>query len=244
VSGANAVPIAEYVMAAILSVSQRHTERAANQRLHHWQWDASRAALFGQGLTGITLTLIGYGSIGREVARLARAFGMRVLAVKRDPTARRDEGWALPGRGDPDGVLPERIVGLEGLAGAVAEARFVVVAAPATAATRGTLGDATLRAMAGDAWLINVGRGTLFDQAALTRALAEGRIAGAFLDVTAVEPLSPDDPLWDLPTVRITPHVAGAHAGTWDIISGLFADNLRRYVAGEPLINRVGEGGY
>jgi phosphoglycerate dehydrogenase-like enzyme len=243
-SGANAVPIAEYVMAAILSVSQRHAERAANQRDHHWAWDASRAALFGRGLTGTTLTLVGYGSIGREVARLARAFGMRVLAVKRDVGTRRDDGWTQPGRGDPDGSLPERIVAADGLAEVVAQARYVVVAAPATAATRGVLGDAVLRAMTRDAWLINVGRGTLFDRDAITRALVEGRIAGAFLDVTAPEPLPADDPLWDLPTVRITPHVAGAHDASWDVIGGLFADNLRRFTAGEPLLNRVGGDGY
>jgi len=243
-SGGNAVPIAEYVLGAILSISQQHDARAANQHRRRWGWDDARAALFAGGLTGTTVTLVGYGSIGREVARLARAFDMRVLAVKRDPGARVDHGWHRPGRGDPEGILPDRMVGLDGLAAAVSEARFVVMAAPATAATRGSLGDAVLAAMRPDTWLINVARGTLFDQAALTSALSARRIAGAWLDVTAVEPLPADDALWGLPNVRITPHIAGANATSWDVISELFADNLRRYVAGQQLLNRVGPGGY
>ena len=143
------------------------------------------------------MTLVGYGSVGREVARLAQPFGVRILAVKARPDERIDTGFRLPGTGDPDGVIPERIVGLERLADVVEEADYVVVAAPSTAETRGVLGAAILAALPPDAWLINVGRGDIFNEPALIDALRGRPSGGAILDVTGVEPLDAEEPAVD-----------------------------------------------
>jgi phosphoglycerate dehydrogenase-like enzyme len=238
-SGANSLPIGEYVIAALLGVSQHWTDRASNQQRRNWQWDDSRTALIGRPLRGRLVTIVGYGSVGREVARLATAFGMRVVAVKARPERRHDDGWCLPGTGDPDGVLPERIVGFDDVETAVAPADFVVLAVPLTPATRRILGSRVLAGISPDAWLVNIARGDLFDEQELVTALRTGRLAGATLDVASEEPLPPESPLWSLPNVVVTPHVAGASLTVWASLAQLFAENLRRYVAGEPLLNLV-----
>src|SRR5205807_1481800 len=123
--------------------SQRHAARLDLQRRHEWDHNAA----FAQPLRGRTLAILGYGSIGREVARLAAAFGMRVLALKLRPDEHRDEGWLVPGLGDPDGVIPERIVGLDGRDEVLGEAEFVAIALPLTAATRNVLDREAIAAM-------------------------------------------------------------------------------------------------
>ncbi len=196
-------------------------------------------SLGGHGLRGKTVTLVGYGSVGREVARLAQPFGVRILAVKARPDERMDNGFRIPGTGDPDGLIPERIVGMERLPDVVEQADYVVVAAPSTAATRGVLGAAILAALRPDAWLINVGRGDIFDEPALIDALRARPSGGAVIDVTAVEPLDAKSPLWTLPNVIVTPHVAGLQPATWASLTELFCQNLGRWVAGEALLNPV-----
>jgi phosphoglycerate dehydrogenase-like enzyme len=243
-SGTHAVYMAEYAIGAMLIASHRWRERAEHQRLHEWSTNARREALIAQSLEGRTVAIIGYGSIGREVARLANAFGMRVVAVKARPEALADDGWTLPGRGDPEGTIPERVYGLDGIGSAVSEADFVVVAAPLTSGSRAIVGAQILRSIRPDAWLVNVGRGSLFDEDELIEALRTGRLAGATLDVTAVEPLPSDSPLWTLPNVMLTPHVSGAGVGLWDRLTDLFVENLRRYANGEPLLNLVRREGY
>ncbi|HEV8489884.1 MAG TPA: D-2-hydroxyacid dehydrogenase [Candidatus Limnocylindrales bacterium] len=242
-SGNNSIPIAEYVLTWLLHVASRTEERIENQRRR--QWTETRIGLTGRGLRGRTLAIVGYGSVGREVARLAHAFGMGVLAAKARPDVLVDDGFRLAGTGDPDGSIPQRVVGFDRLGEIIAEAEFVLVSAPLTAATRGALGAAVLAALRRDAWLINIGRGGLFDEAALTEALRERRFGGAVLDVTVTEPLDPSSELWRLPNVIVTPHVAGLSETTWDTMTQLFAENLRRYVAGERLLNLVDpEAGY
>lgn len=236
-SGGNSLPIGEYVMTSILAVAQRIEQRREHQRLHRWEWDQAREQLFGRPLRGAMLALVGYGSIGREVARLASAFGMRILAVKARPAVREDERWCVLGTGDPTGRIPERIVGADDLEDAVGQADYVVATVPSTSATRGALGRRILAAMPSTAWLINVGRGDLFDEDDLADALEQRRIAGATLDVTGTEPLPPESRLWDLSSTVITPHIAGGSPDVWERLSELFADNLRRYAVGEPLAN-------
>ncbi len=236
-SGGNAVAIGEYVLAWLLHLSQQVGDLVENQRAR--AWSATRMGLGGHGLRGRTLVIVGYGSVGREVARLARAFGVRVLAIKARPDVRADGGFRWADTGDPDGVLPERIVGLDQAAEVLDRADYVLVAAPLTPATRGILGRTILDAMSRNAWLINVGRGGLFDEEELIGALRERRIGGAVLDVAWREPLEASNALWSMPNVIVTPHVAGLSPTTWNALADLFAQNLARYVTGEPLLNLV-----
>jgi phosphoglycerate dehydrogenase-like enzyme len=237
-SGIHAVPIAEHVFTLLLSWRHQVPRFQAWQANEFWPRQAEvREALAGvDELCGQTLGIVGYGSIGRHVARLARAFGMRVLALQRS-TERRDRGYVEPGTGDPEGVLPERFYGPDELSELLAESDVVVLALPSTEATRGLIDEAALRAMRSSGFLINVGRGTAIDEDALQRALREGWIAGAALDVVQREPLPPAHPLWHIPNLLLTPHIAGITPRFEDRAAALFAENLRRYVAGASLLN-------
>jgi len=236
-SGIHATPIAEYVLASILAYRWRVPLWTGCQR--ESRWPADRWNLFARPeLRGSTLGVVGYGSIGREVGRLARAFGMRVLAVRRS-AGRADRGYAVEGTGDPDGSIPERFYPPEALQEMLAECDYVVVALPLTAATRHVIGEPELRAMKPSAYLVNIARGGLIDEAALVRALREGWIGGAGLDVFDQEPLPPDSPLWEVDNALISPHVAGFTPHYDQRAVDLFARNLARYLAGEPLLNQV-----
>ncbi|MGQ9586705.1 MAG: D-2-hydroxyacid dehydrogenase [Anaerolineae bacterium] len=239
-SGVHASSVGEFVLGCILALNRRIPLMTCLHRDR--EWPTGRWKRFSQPeLRGQTMGILGYGSIGREVGRLATAFGMRILALKFDPKRREDRGYVPAGLGDPKGVLPERFYGPEERLEMLAQSDFVVVALPLTAATRGFVGEAELRSMKPTAYFINIARGQLVDEPALVRALREGWIAGAALDVFAQEPLSPDSPLWDMDPCRVilSPHVAGFSLQYNDRASDLFAENLRRYLAGEPLLNLV-----
>ena len=164
---------------------------------------------------------------------------MRVLACKRDPSRRADPGYSLPGTGDPDGALPDEWLSPAELPSLLARSDVVVMCAPLTAETRGMIGAAELRAMKPSAFFINVGRGATVDEPALARALAERRIAGAAVDVFAQEPPPPGHPLYGLDNAIVSPHVSGFLPSYDDKCAELFAENLRRYLAGAPLLNLV-----
>jgi len=237
-SGIHAVPIAEYVFASILAFTH-HVPRMLYYQ-QRAEWPRERWALFApQELRGQTVGIVGYGSIGREVARLARTFGMRVLATKRDCSNPRDHGWMLPGTGDPEGRYPERYFRVEALHVMLAESDFIVVAVPLTTSTRHLIGAAEFKVMKPNAYLVNISRGDVVDQAALIQALRENWIAGAGLDVFDPEPLPADNPLWTLENVILSPHVSGFTLHYDDRATDLFADNLRRWLAGEELLNLV-----
>ena len=237
-SGIHAVPIAEYVVGSMLAFARGFPKMFSLQQKHEWpkgRWDA----LLGAELRGHTIGLIGYGSIGREIGRLAKAFGMNVLASKRSPQQRDDGGWAVSGVGDPHMEHVSRVFGSDQLEEMVAQCDFVVVALPLTKGTEGMINESVLRAMRPTAYFVNISRGGVVDEDALIRALQEGWIAGAGLDVFRQEPLPPESPFYDLPNVILTPHISGASAAYDDRASDLFAENLRRYLAGEPLLNLV-----
>ena len=237
-SGIHATTIGEYVLASMLAFT-RHLPRMLYYQ-QRAEWPSGRWEKFvGRELRGSTICIVGYGSIGREVARLARCLGMRVLAVKRDPENRADTGFTLPGTGDPDGSIPEVIYPPQELRQALAQSDYVVIAVPSTPATRHLIGEAELRAMPEHAYLVNIARGDVIDQEALVRALREGWIGGAGLDVFDPEPLPADSPLWGFDNVILSPHVAGFTPRYDDYATELFAENLRRYLAGEPLLNLV-----
>jgi phosphoglycerate dehydrogenase-like enzyme len=242
-SGIHATPIAEYVLASML---------AHRWRVPHWtrcqregEWPSERWNLYARPeLRGSTVGILGYGSIGREVGRLAHAFKMRVLALSRSGR-RAESGYAVADTGDPAGDLPERFYQPEDLPAMLAECDYVVVALPLTPETRHFVGEAALRAMKPSAYLVNIARGDIVDEAALIRALREGWIAGAGLDVFELEPLPSDSPLWDLDNALISPHVAGFTPHYDERAVDLFATNLARYLQGEPLLNLVNkERGY
>jgi glyoxylate/hydroxypyruvate reductase A len=205
--------MSEYVLGWCSWVTQRMETYRAAQRERRW----IDSVLPGR-LRGKTLTLIGVGDIGREIARVARAVGMHVIGVSRS-------GGRVP--------AVERVYRPGNLARALAAADFVVIVLPLTKKTRGLIDAAALAAMRPGAWLINIGRGAVVDEAALLEALQGRRIAGAVLDVFSTEPLPPEHPLWALDNVVITPHVAGP--STAEEIAPVFNDNLARWARGRPL---------
>ncbi|HUM16816.1 MAG TPA: D-2-hydroxyacid dehydrogenase [Candidatus Nitrosotalea sp.] len=208
--------MAEYTLGWCLWVTQRMDGFRASQRARRWQ-PVDPVPLRGQ-----TLCVVGLGDIGRCIARSARGLGMRVIGVTRS------------GRGPRDA---ERIYRTGALRSALARADFVVLTLPLSTATRGLLGAAALAAMKPTAWLINIARGPIVDEAALLDALRRARLGGAVLDVFDTEPLPADHPLWGFENVVITPHISGP--STPREIGPIFADNLRRYIAGRPLRHQV-----
>ncbi len=236
-SGLHASSMGEYCIGALLFATQHQATRVDAQRRHEW----ANTAAFASPLRGQTLAVLGYGSIGREVARLADAFGMRVLALKLRPEQRHDDGYQVPGLGDPAGSIPERIVGLDGLTDILREADAIVISLPLTTATRGLFDAATLAVLKPTAWIVNVGRGPMIDEAALVDALRGGSLGGAYLDVFDEEPLPPDHPYWDTPNLFVSPHIAGVNSYEryWSDMGGLLEQNARRLLAGESLINAV-----
>jgi phosphoglycerate dehydrogenase-like enzyme len=236
-SGIHATPIAEYVFASMLAHRWRVPLWTHCQRDR--EWPSGRWNLYARPeLRGGTLGILGYGSIGREVGRLGRAFGMRVLALRRSQ-GRADQGYAISQTGDPEGELPERFYPAEALNEMLAECDYVVVALPLTPETTHFFGEAELRAMKPNSYLINIARGPIVDETALVRALREGWIAGAGLDVFEKEPLPADSPLWELENALLSPHVAGFAPRYDERAATLFAQNLSRYLVGEPLLNLV-----
>jgi phosphoglycerate dehydrogenase-like enzyme len=240
-SGVHAATIAEYAITVLLALAHRVPRMVEWHARKTWPPDAERWPLFvPTEVRGATLGIIGYGSIGRELARIATAaFGMTVLACKREPAKRADPGYGLPGTGDPAGVLPAGWYGPGDLPRMLPRCDVVVLCAPLTAETRHLIDRAAIGAMKPTAYFINVGRGGSVDEAALTEALAARRIAGAAIDVFAVEPPAPGHPFYDLPNVILSPHVSGFLPSYDDRCAELFAENLRRYLAGTPLLNLV-----
>ena len=237
-SGIHAVPIGEYVMASILAWAHRVPRMVSYQKRGIWpsgRWEK----FVPQELRGATIGIVGYGSIGREVARLADAFGMRILVTKRDLRHVHDTGYRLKGTGDPDGELPTRTYPASALRSMLPECDYVVLCVPLTEETRHLIDRAALKAMKSTAYLVNIGRGELVDEAALVEALQKGWIAGAGLDVFETEPLPPGSPLWKMDQVILSPHVAGFTPKYDRRAIDLFTANLRRYLDGEPLMNVV-----
>jgi phosphoglycerate dehydrogenase-like enzyme len=240
-SGVHAAAIAEYAITVLLALAHRVPRMVEWQRRGGWPPDLERWPLFvPTEIRGATLGIVGYGSIGRELARIAKtAFGMTVVACKRDPSRRADDGYALPGTGDPEGRLPDAWVGPDGLTELLARSDVVVMAAPLTRDTERLMGARAFAAMKPSAYFINVGRGATVDEAALAQALAERRIAGAAVDVFAQEPPPPGHPLYAVDSAILSPHVSGFLPSYDDKCTDLFAENLRRFLAGAPLLNLV-----
>jgi phosphoglycerate dehydrogenase-like enzyme len=237
-SGVHGPNMAEYALLLMLAFAHALPEMQELQRRAEWPAERRKSLVPGE-LRGATLGVVGYGSIGREAARLARALGLRVVGCKRDPQRREDTGWAWPGTGDPRGELPERIYAVEDLDDMLRDCDYVLLTLSLTPATRHIIDSAALRAMKPGAVLINVARGGLVDEPALVEALSTGHLRGAGLDVFEQEPLPADSPLWSFPNVILTPHISGITPAYEDRLMALFAENLRRYMAGQTLLNLV-----
>ncbi len=236
-SGAAMPQMAEFALMSILALGRRLPFIMADKAKKHWAED--RFERFRpMELRGSTVGVVGYGSIGREIGRLCKAFGAQVLAAKRDLMRLEDDGYAIEGTGDPRAEQVDRLYPPQALGSMVSLCDFVVVTVPLTADTRGMIGKTIFARMKATAFLIDVSRGGVVDHGALIEALSEKRLAGAALDVYPLEPLPESSPLWDMPGVIVSPHVAGASGQYYERATELFAENLQRYLTGRPLLNR------
>ncbi len=219
--------VAEHVIATIFAMAKRVPQAVRFQQHQVWGQESIWQKDGGpREIAGSTLGLVGLGSIGRNVARHAANLGMRVICVRKHVGEEKPEFV--------DEVLPT-----SSLNQMLAVADYVVLAAPVTPGTTGMIGREQLANMKSDAYLINVGRGSLIDEAALLEVLQQRKIGGAALDVFEEEPLSPTSPLWNLDNLLITPHTAGMTAKLWERHYTLFAENVRRYLSGQPLFALV-----
>lgn len=222
--GMHVVHMSEHVLGYLLAFSRLLPDCLRWQAAHDWRQKECIERVFT--LSGKTACIVGLGAIGAACAERLAALGVRVTGVRR----RND----LP---VPKGVA--RATGPEGLDELLAEADFVIVATPLTDATRNLIDAGRVARLKPGAYLVNIARAAVVDQAAMLTALRSGALAGAGLDVFATEPLPAESPLWDLPNVIVTPHSSGNYPGYVEQATSIFAENLRRWRAGEPLINVV-----
>jgi len=221
IKGMSATPIAEFIFGVALMLVKQLPLCFQLKQAKQWQKFKTSTLL------SKTMGIVGLGSIGREVARLAKAFGMKVIAIRRvteQTTHAENVDIMLPG---------------DQLHRLLAESDFVVLSVPLTPETNGLIGEKELRTMQSTAYLVNIARGDVVDEEALSRALEEGWIAGAGLDVFATEPLPADSRLWALPNVILSPHVSGDIECEYELATELFAENLKRYLNGDRLFNVV-----
>jgi phosphoglycerate dehydrogenase-like enzyme len=225
-SGVFSPPMAEHTMGLLLSLARNFPDSTRHQDRSHWGqqdiWDKPQHLT---ELSGQVLLIVGFGSIGRELAKRARAFDMRV--------------WGLTRSGTGDTTHAEKIVPVSQLDEALPHADYVVIAAPETTETRHTIGAQQIAKMKPGARLINVGRGSLLDESALISALESGVLGGAALDVTSVEPLPPDSPLWKAPNLFITPHTSAVSDRLWHRETALLMDLLERWFNGRAMFNQI-----
>jgi phosphoglycerate dehydrogenase-like enzyme len=235
-SGAAAPQMAEHVLAMILALSRKLPALMNSQKKSEWPKDRfERYTPFE--LNGKTVGIVGYGSIGRQVARLLQPFGVQVLATKRNVMNPLDNGYMPESLGDPQGDLVQRLYPSQALKSMLKECNFVVVTAPLTKETEGILNTSAMAALKPGAYLVDVSRGGIVNMNDVADALKSGQLAGAALDVFPEEPLPPTSPLWQMPGVIITPHISGGSQYYNERAATLFSENLHRYLAGLPLYN-------
>jgi phosphoglycerate dehydrogenase-like enzyme len=225
-TGVHGPVVAEHAVAVLLALAKRLPQAMRYQAKKQW----SQEQLWNQRprpreVDGATVAVIGMGGIGGEFTRRAKGMGMRVLAVRENPAKGAGGADQVFSSSQIDDVLPQ--------------ADYVLLCTPVTSATTGLMNAARLKKMKPDSYLINVGRGPLVDEAALIEALKTNRIAGAALDVFVEEPLPKESPLWTLDNVLITPHTAAVTERLWERHFALIVENLKRFLAAQPLLNQV-----
>jgi phosphoglycerate dehydrogenase-like enzyme len=224
--GVRARAIAEHVIGVTLAMARQLHTAIRRQVRHTWALDEIEESRAIRTLKGARMGIIGLGSIGAEIASIAGPFGMRVSGIRK----RVDQPL-------PSGV--EEVMSPDQLNELLSKSDVVVLSAPLTRETRAIIGRDALDHVKRGALLVNIGRGKLVDDEAVVAALKDGRLGGAALDVFTDEPLEPSSPYWDLPNVIVTPHMSGGMEDYWTPLVGLFADNLRRFEEGKPLVNVV-----
>jgi phosphoglycerate dehydrogenase-like enzyme len=235
--GAHSIQMAEHVFSYLLTISRKvpmYLELQKESKWLDWPKQPPLRRLYGR-----TIGILGYGRIGRTVARIAEGFGMTVLVSKRDPSEMSVEGYHEDECCDIEGSIPERVFGPDEIHEMLPFCDFVVVALPLTDETRDLIGRKEFMLMKDDSVLVNIGRGPIVNEKDLVEALEEGRISAAGLDVFDEEPLPPDNPLWDLDNVIITPHSGVGGDPADEKILEIFTENLKRFRKGEELINRI-----
>lgn len=222
-AGSTAIPIAQTAITGLLMLARNFPRWLAAQRER--RWDPARTAEFPRDLVGQTALIYGLGSIGSEIARLARALGLKVIGIRRSPQR----------PGDPVDELhpPQKLAEL------LPRADWLIIASPLTAETRGLVNAGLLARLPKGAYLINIGRGEIIDEAAMIEALRAGRLGGAYLDVFEKEPLPAESPLWDLPKVIISPHNSAAASGNDERVYRMFVANLEHWHQKQALTNEV-----
>ncbi len=238
-SGIHASNMAQYCLMTMLMFN--YQMRQAFDLQGRAEWPPEPHSLFRPVDMNLqTVGIVGYGSVGRELARLCSMIGMTVLASKRDiSSTAQHNAYNLPDIGDPTGDIPDRIYPAATVASMAKDSDYLVVTAPLTDDTRHLIDDETLAAMKPTAVLVNVSRGAVVDEKALITALSSGQIAGAALDVFEEEPLPNTSPLWNLDNVIITPHLSGFTRDYHDKAARMFKENLRRYLDNRPLLNQM-----
>ena len=226
-AGIHAETISEYVLGSMLMFNWNWPLMVRLQDEHKWARSASWYHLGGRELAGQTLGIIGLGHIGRRIAQLGHAFGMQVLGTRRSIHTSKEQESEVD-----QSFLPEQLHELLPLCD------YVVISVPLTREAEKLIGEAELRMMRSNTYLVNIARGRVIDEQALVRALREGWIAGAGLDVTEEEPLPPESPLYSMPNVILTPHISGNSVHYDTRLAALFADNLKRYRSDQELLNQ------
>jgi D-2-hydroxyacid dehydrogenase (NADP+) len=225
-SGIHGIPMSEHAIGILVALARRFPDCFRYQERNHWAaQELWSAPVRPRELHGQVLLCIGFGAVGRAVARVARALGMRVMGVTRS--------------GQGDSKLAERIFPISKIAEALPLADFILLAAPETAETQGLIGAREFALMKPTAYFINVARGSLVDEGAMIAALERGTIAGASVDVTTEEPLPPESSLWKAKNLFITPHVSAVSDQLWERQTELLMENLERWFDGRELVNRV-----
>jgi len=215
--------VAEHALALAFALAKRLPQAVEFQQQKHWaQHELWNAQPRPRELNGATMTIVGLGGIGTPLAKLAKSLGMRVVGVREHPE-----------RGSE---IADSVYGFSELDRALSEGDFVVLAVPVTPKTHHLMNEARLAQLKPGAYVINVGRGVLIDEDALVQALSARSFAGAALDVTTHEPLPPESALWQMENAFITPHIAGLTERMWERHYAHYTENLRRYLAGEPLL--------
>lgn len=236
-SGAHTVHIAEHVMMYLLILSRKVFMYNDYQKRSEWLgwWDQPEL----RKLNGTTIGIIGYGRIGRAVARIADGFGMDVIAVKRTPSLKSQSSFHSEGCCDMEGSIPKVFYGLDEMDMMLDRCDSVVLSLPLTDETCGIFGKEQFIRMKDSAYFINIGRGGLVDEPALIEALENNEIGGAGLDVFSEEPLSSSSPLWKMDNVVITPHSSVGGDPSDNEVLDLFIENMERFMKGERMLNLV-----
>ena len=231
------VPIAEWNVAMMVNLVRNVPQMFRHQQAAIWD----RSARFQREISGSVVGFWGYGGLARETARLCKTMGMTVHVLARSGVRARGNTYVVAGRGDPEGLLPDKIFNPADKEQFLRGLDFLIIAMPLTGQTEGLIGEAELRSLPPHAYVLNPARGPIIQEQALLKALNEGWISGAALDTHYHYPLPPSHPLWQIPNVILTPHISGSSLSqmfskrVWEI----FHDNVQRYRAGRPLLNEL-----